>query len=208
VITAQKLKELLAGHVPPATVDYCFQLWCQRSFDLKLRKKRRSKAGDFSCHPNQYARITLNHDLPPHEFLITYVHEVAHWHVHRQSGQRIEPHGTAWKNSFRQLLLPVMSDSIFPPAVLQALTDHMQNPMASIYSDSLLTKQLRSLDPKAKQVTLLSDLPEGSVFDFHGRWFRKGKIKRTRVLCMEIKSKRQYLVPADAPVGSAQLSLL
>lgn len=84
----------------------------------------------------------------------------------------------------------------------------MVNPKASTYSDSGLTKLLRSIDPRVKSVTLLSDLPEGSLFDFQGRWFKKGKLKRTRVLCLEIKSKRQYLVPADAPIGSAQLTLL
>ena len=91
---------------------------------------------------------------------------------------------------------------------MSCLKDHMVNPKASTYSDSILTKLLRGLDPRAAKTTLLSDLPEGSVFDLHGRWFKKGKLKRTRVLCQEIKSKRQYLVPADAPVGSAQLSLL
>jgi SprT protein len=202
-----KIRHILSTHLPAQAVDYCFQLWRENPFELKLRKKRLSKAGDFTCR-HQRARITLNHDLPAHDFLITYVHEVAHWKVHQQHGFKAEPHGPEWKHCFRLLLNPLMIKEIFPGVILQTLHRHMENPMASTYSDSALTKLLRQLDPRAKNVTLLSDLPEGSVFDFQGRWFKKGKQKRTRVLCRELKSKRQYLVPADAPVGSAQLALL
>jgi len=197
----------LRTHVPAQAVEYCLQLWRQNPFDFHVRKKRISKAGDFTCHHGRTPRITVNHDLSVHEFLITYMHEVAHLHVHQQHGFRAEPHGVEWKMSFRQLLAPLLTVETFPEPVLSGLKDHMVNPKASTYSDSTLTQLLRSIDPRVKSVTLLSELPEGSIFDFQGRWFKKGKMKRTRVLCREIKSKRQFLVPADAPIGSAQLTL-
>ena len=184
------------------------QLWQQKPFDFRLRKRRISKAGDFTCRHGSVPRITINHDLSSCEFLITYVHEVAHLHVHQVHGFKAEAHGEAWKKSFQFLLNPLLHEQIFPEPVLSGLKEHMINPKASTYSDSVLTKLLRGLDPRAAKVTLLSDLPEGSVFDLHGRWFKKGKLKRTRVLCQEMKSKKQYLVPADAPVGNAQLSFL
>ena len=83
----------------------------------------------------------------------------------------------------------------------------MANPMASSFSDSILTAELRKYDQRQAKVTLLSQLAEGTIFGLHGRWFKKGKLKRTRVLCREINSRRNYLVPADAPVEHAQLSL-
>jgi SprT protein len=82
------------------------------------------------------------------------------------------------------------------------------NPKASSFSDPDLTALFRAYDEKQTRATLVSHLPVGSIFSFHGRWFKKGITKRTRVLCIELKSKRQYLVPADAEVGSAQLALL
>jgi hypothetical protein len=208
VLSESKVREVLSQHVPAPAIEYCFQLWHQNPFDFRLRKKRISKAGDFTCQHGHAPRITVNHDLSVHEFLITYVHEVAHLHVHKQYGFRAEAHGGEWKRSFQQLLAPLLTADIFPEPVLAGLKDHMVSPKASTYSDSELTKLLRSIDPRIKYVTLLSDLPEGSVFDFQGRWFKKGKLKRTRVLCLEMKSKRQYLVPADAPIGNAQLTLL
>ncbi len=128
--------------------------------------------------------------------------------VEEGSGWGVESHGKEWKNAFRQLLAPVLTEEIFPGKLLGLLTRHMQDPMASSFSDSQLTAALRQYDERQKSVTLLSEIPEGSIFGLHGRWFKKGHLRRTRVLCHELKSRRNYLVPADAPVESAQLSLL
>ncbi|MDZ7648501.1 MAG: hypothetical protein U5K54_15655 [Cytophagales bacterium] len=139
--------------------------------------------------------------------MITYIHEVAHLHVHQKHGFRAEAHGIEWKKTFQELLAPMISQEIFPADILLMLQKHMVNPKASTYSDTALTKLLRKHDPRATKTTLLSDIPEGSVFDLNGRWFKKGKLQRTRVLCLEVKSKRQFLVPSDVPVGHAQLAL-
>lgn len=187
---------------------YCLRLWEENPFHFQLSKRRISKSGDFTCRHGHTPRISINRDLHPLEFLITYVHEVAHLRVHQVHAFRAEAHGQEWKRTFQELLRPMMLPSIFPTELLTELERHMANPMASTYSDSALTQVLRKQDPRAANITLLSDLPEGSVFDLNGRWFKKGKLQRTRVLCLEVKSRRKFLVPADVPVGHAQLSLL
>jgi hypothetical protein len=105
-------------------------------------------------------------------------------------------------------MVPVMDPVIFPLPLLKGLKKHMSNPKASSFSDSELTALFRAYDDKPNKAVLVSQLPEGSIFSFHGRWFKKGITKRTRVLCQELKTKRQYLVPTDAEVGSAQLALI
>jgi hypothetical protein len=40
-----------------------------------------------------------------------------------------------------------------------------------------------------------------------GRHFKKGELKRTRFVCNELKSKRKYLVPAEALVDEVQLNM-
>lgn len=206
-MTSLALRNLLEQHIPASAVNYCVELWDQKPFLFKLSKKRTSKSGDFTCIQGRNPRITINKDLHPFEFLITYVHEVAHHHVHKNYGFRAEAHGTEWKRTFQELLAPLLTENVFPKDLLGCLSQHMSNPKASTYSDSDLTKLLRSKDPRTAMATLLSELPEGSVFDLNGRWFKKGKLQRTRVLCLEVKSKRQFLVPADVPVGHAQLSI-
>ncbi len=205
---AEKLITSLQKHIPSPAVAYCLQLWQDKHFKFKLRKSRQSKVGDFSCKHGQTPQITVNDDLHPYLFLITYVHEVAHLHVHEQYGHRAEAHGEEWKNKFRELLQPVMTADIFPDKILRGLKRHMVNPKASTFSDTEMTELLRDADPKWSRATLLSEIPEGSLFGLHGKWFRKGALQRTRVLCLELKSKRKFLVPADMPVDNAQLSLL
>jgi hypothetical protein len=140
--------------------------------------------------------------------LIVYIHEVAHLYVHLKHGNRAEPHGDEWKNAFKLLMEPMLKSTVFPDAILQELTRHMANPKASSFADVDLTKVLRSFDKHADQYTALSDIPEGSIFLFQGRYFKKGKLKRTRVLCSEVKTKRNYLVPSEVLVTDVQLSML
>lgn len=199
---------LLSNHVPEPSYPYCFHLWERFQFQFKLRKSRVTKVGDFTCYPGKTPRITVNQDLDPYLFLITYIHEVAHLEVHINFGNRIESHGKEWKQSFQQLIEPVLNESVFPKPLLEGLKKHLRNPKASTFSDSRFTQLLRTYDDRQKDVVLLSELAEGSVFGYHGKWFKKGKLRRTRVVCKELKTRLTYLVPADVPITMAQLSLL
>jgi SprT protein len=194
-VKEELIRETLQQHLPARAVDYCFQLWQAKPFRLKITKSRQTKIGDFTCRDGAaHPRITLNHDLNPYTFLITYIHEVAHLHVFLEFGHRVEPHGEHWKLAFQKLLNPLRS--------------HMQNPKASSFADTVLTKALRTFDANSHADIVLSDLPEGSMFQLNGRYFKKGKLRRTRILCKEVQSRRQYLVPAEALVSDVQLSLL
>jgi hypothetical protein len=202
------LSLILSEHVPHAAHQYCLQLWKQFPFEFKLRKKRMTKVGDFTYTPGKVARITVNKDVDRYLFLITYIHEVAHLAVHLQHGNKVASHGIEWKLSFKQLMEPMLTEEVFPRQLLEGLRKHLNNPKASTFSDSKFTHLLRSFDERQQHVVLLSHLPEGSVFGFQGRWFKKGKLRRTRVECKEIKTRQNYLVPVDVPITVAQLSLL
>jgi len=207
-MTRQGIEEILIKHAPAMAVPYCLALWDNHPFKFKLRKSRQSKVGDFICRNGQTPEITVNHDLHPFLFLITYVHEVAHLEVHRQYPRNADPHGSEWKDAFIRLLKPLMNTETFPSKLLRQLSIHMENPKASTFSDSNLTQVLRTFDPKWSSATLLSEIPEGSLFGLRGKWFKKGSLQRTRYVCVEVKTRRKFLVPADFPVENAQLSLL
>jgi SprT protein len=208
-MTSEKVLTLLHQHLPEKSVAYCYQLWNERPFALKITRSRQTKVGDFTSRSDaMHPRITLNHDLNPYTFLITYIHEVAHLHVFLQYRNRVDPHGNEWKVAFQKLLQPVLTLDIFPEEILSVLIRHVQNPKASSFADSELTRALRNFDKGNNMNIVLSDLPEGSTFHLNGRYFTKGKLRRTRILCKETKSKRHYLVPADALVNNVQLSLL
>lgn len=205
----EKIYSILQEHVPAPSLQYCYGLWRDTPFQLKITRTRQTKVGDFTSKKSiAHPRITLNHELNPFLFLITYVHEVAHLRVHLQYGNRVDPHGDEWKIRFRILMQPLLNPEVFPEDVFMELERHMSNPKASSFADTALTKILRRYDKDAAQYATLSDIPEGSIFRFQGRFFKKGKIRRTRVLCHEVKTKRHYLVPADVLVSGVQLSLL
>lgn len=204
----EKIYSILQDHVPGAALQYCLRLWSETPFQLKITRTRQTKVGDFTTRKSSQPRITLNHELNTFLFLITYVHEVAHLRVHLEHGTRVDPHGDEWRNKFAELMQPTLNELVFETDVLVALKRHLVNPKASSFADTDLTKVLRRYDKNAAQYATLSDIPEGSIFRFQGRFFRKGKIKRTRVLCHEVKTRRHYLVPADVLVSGVQLSLL
>lgn len=199
--TADALLPVLEKHVPPGAVAYCLELWQQDPFHFVLRRTRVTKLGDFSCRPGRPPRITVNADIHPFLFLLTFIHEVAHLRVHRRRGWHAAPHGQEWKESFRDLCAPLFSINLLPASLAEALRDHLRNPSASSQTDLRLSHALRELDQSKSPGLVLADLPEGSKFHIRGRWFQKGKHKRTRVLCREVASRRHYLIPANAPIG-------
>ena len=208
-MNANKVLEILRTHLPPASVEYCFTLWKSSPFELKISKSRQTKVGDFtSKRSKSHPRITLNNDLNPYLFLTTYIHEVAHLHVYLRFGNRVDPHGEEWKQAFTDLLIPLLWEHIYPEEILHELRRHMINPKASSFADTKLTEAFRVFDKNKSHAAVLSQLPEGSIFLLQGKYFKKGKLRRTRILCKELKSKRDYLVPADALVNDVQLSLL
>jgi SprT protein len=205
----EKVLQTLQQHVPDTALQYCLALWKSAPFDLKITRSRQSKVGDFTSSKSiTKPRITLNKDLNPYLFLVTYIHEVAHLYVFLKHGHRVDPHGDEWKNAFKQLMEPMLHRHIFPDVIYLELTRHMENPKASSFADADLTRVLRSFDKDADQYLALSDIPEGSIFRFQKRYFKKGKLKRTRILCMEVKSKRNYLIPAEVLVTDVQFSML
>ena len=207
-MNANQVFAILQTHVPASSLEYCFTLWETSPFELKITRSRQTKVGDFtSRHTRRHPRITLNNDLNPYLFLVTYVHEVAHLHVYLQFGNRVDPHGDKWRTTFTDLMLPILWENVFPEEILHLLRRHMIHPKASSFADTELTQAFRKFDKQSNQV-VLSEVPEGSIFRLQGKYFKKGKIRRTRVLCRELQSKRDYLVPADALVTDVQLSLL
>ncbi|MCH6236654.1 SprT-like domain-containing protein [Cognataquiflexum rubidum] len=189
-------------HVPLPAAEYCWNLWKELPFNFYITRTRQTKLGDFRYRRDQKIQtITINHDLNPYQFLITYVHEVAHFRAFEKYGLNIKPHGPEWKIAFRNLMTPLLSDQVFPKDVLIPLKRHFINPKASSGSDLFLSKAVKKYDgQKTDGVALLVDLIPGEIFELKGRAFKKEAIRRTRVLCQEVDTGRKYLISAHAEV--------
>jgi SprT protein len=191
---------ILEKYVPQNSIHHCYDLWVSNPFFLKITRIRNTKLGDYRFDPkNKNHTITINHNLNPYNFLITYVHEVAHLVAHIRFGKKIKPHGEEWKACFRELINPLLSDLVFPEDVLLPLKTHMKNPPASSCSDKNLYMALRTYD-EDKHLMMLSEILPGERFVFHRRVFEKETLRRTKVLCCEINTGKKYLIPQLAMV--------
>lgn len=193
-------------HVPQAAIAYCEELHRLYKFQFFLSRPRRTRLGDFTVRPGFVPRITVNVNLNPYNFLITYLHEVAHCVVHVnykvRLRKRVAPHGPEWKREFEKLLTPVLNESHFPADILSALIRYSQNPKASTGSDQILFNAIRKYDDHATNASRIAlvQLHEGSDFVFQDRIFVRGSLRRTRVLCTDKASQRLYTIPAHALV--------
>ncbi|MDW3191595.1 MAG: SprT-like domain-containing protein [Cytophagales bacterium] len=193
-------KQVFQRFVPSPAVDYCDQLYNQLNFEFKIKKSRKTKMGDFRLdHRTGHQTITINNDLNPYSFLITYLHEVAHLLTFEQYGRKVAPHGQEWKNMFKKTLQPVLNEQNFPPDILQALTQHFASPKATSCSDPALYQILRKYDEDKGEI-LLKEVPIGGLFEFNGKTYQKLEVRRTRAICQELKSKRKYLIALIAGV--------
>lgn len=200
----EQLSNIFESHIPTAAAIYCLELWQKIPFSFKVQKPRSSKLGDFRYRKDRKIQtITINSDLNPYQFLLTYIHEVAHLHTFEKFGSSLSPHGIEWKKEFQNLMWPLLNNSVFPNDILIPLRNHMRSPAASSSRDLFLMKEMSKYDFRSDSVSdqvFLSDLLPGKEFLLSGRKFKKGETKRTRVLCEEVDSGRKFLVSRLAKV--------
>jgi hypothetical protein len=198
--------QILRRYFPAAAIPMVVEAYTQSRFQLKFKKPRNSKLGDFRVPRGDkgVCCITLNGDLNPYQMLVTFVHELAHYTVYvNYPKRRLEPHGEEWKQTFAQLLLPYLKLEIFPSDILQALHHHLQHIKASSTADHNLAKVMKRYDtnPAGEKPLTLEDLPEGTIFQLkNGMTFKKGTKRRTRYQCECLDNGKTYSVSGLAEI--------
>lgn len=193
--------EQLLSLIPQTAVTPVQSLLSQSKVTIKITKKRLTKHGDYRKMADGSSIITLNVTSNPFRFLITLLHELAHFRVAEKYPYRVKPHGEEWKNTYRQILLPFLNPKIFPNPICNLLAHHMKNPKASTDRDFNLVMALRKYDAKTEKLALC-ELKDGQVFYIDsGRTFVKVKKRRIRLECKEVSSGKLYLFSPHAEVS-------
>ena len=199
-MTIEKYADIIRKYIPTNSLEMVVNLLYNEPIELKISKERQSKHGDYRPPFNGSGhKISVNGTLNPYGFLITLIHEYAHYKVQCQYGNKVLPHGKEWKKQFKTLMNPFLTLAIFPEDILTPLIKHMESPAASSSRDMELQKAIKhyNLIP----TTLLDDLENGAVFILNKkRVFQKGEKLRKRYKCIDLQSKRTYLISGLAEV--------
>ncbi len=197
----QKYLNVFERFLPQEAAKYCHDLWSNMGFEFKITKSRKSKYGDFRYDPGKKkSTISVNHDLNPYAFLVTYLHEVAHFMTHQEHGNKVQPHGKEWKQNFKKVAIPMLKPEILPDPILRSFSGYLKNPAATSCSDPHLTRVLSQYNDGSKNEIMLFDIPIGSYFQFRNKVYQSLEKKRTRLVCLEIKTGRKYLINGVAQV--------
>jgi len=167
---------------------------------VKVNKERKTKHGDYRQLPNGKHQITVNSNLNAYRFLITLIHEIAHFEAFKTYGNFIKPHGKEWKVTFQHLMLPFLRPEIFPIELLPLLANHFKNPKASSDTDTQLAIALKQFD-EPNDKTYVFEVHLNQRFKlYNNRIFIRGKKRRKRFECIEEKTGKLYLFNPNAEV--------
>ena len=192
--------------IPKASHELIKKLIDSENLTIKVVKTRKTKHGDFRSQKNRKFQITLNQIDNKYRFLITLVHELAHFKVFQSFGNSVNPHGTEWKKTYKFLMLPFLNNLIFPEDVLRHLALHMINPPATTDSDLNLVIALQKHDLVDDKKMFLFEIPEKSIFIHNSsKLFVKLYKRRKRYICKELSSGKKYLF---SPVARIKLNKL
>lgn len=194
------MQDDLKYYLPEKALPMVLKLLDHDTLQVKIKKERKTRHGDYRSLPNGQHQITINSNLNAYQFLITLVHEIAHFEAFKTYGKFIKPHGLEWKYTFQHLMLPFLNPEVFPNTLLPLLARHIRNPKASSDTDVPLAFALKQFDQTSNK-TFIFQVPLGSTFKFrNGKVFRMIKKRVKRFECLEVKTSRLYLFNPNAEV--------
>ncbi|MBW7867447.1 MAG: sprT domain-containing protein [Brumimicrobium sp.] len=197
----ERISKSLKRYVPEEFIPYITDLMFSQSLSFTVSKPRSTKLGDYSMpHKDKPHRITVNGNLNPYAFMITTIHEFAHLNTHVKHGSRVKAHGDEWKAEFRSLLIPIINMGTLPKDIEIAIIKSINNPKASSCTDLHLSRALKKYDLRQESMVLLEEVGNNSYFRLKDRVFQRGNLRRSRYLCKEIKTGKQFLVSRMAEV--------
>ncbi len=200
------MQNTLQQYIPEQSLESVLQLLDHDHLVVKIKNERKTRHGDYRRLPNDKHQITINSNLNKYRFLVTLIHEVAHFETYRKYGRTIKPHGVEWKRTFQHLILPFLNPGVFPEGLLPLLANHFKNPKASSDTDVNLSLALKQFD-EPNDKTYIFEVPFGDTFKlYNGKVFKMGNRRVKRYECVEVKTGKTYLFNPNAEVKIINLN--
>lgn len=200
------MQNMLNQYIPEQSLQMVLQLLDHDHLVVKIKNERKTRHGDYKRLPNNRHQITVNSNLNTYRFLVTLIHEIAHFETYKKYGRTIKPHGIEWKRTFQHLMLPFLNPDVFPESLLPLLANHFKNPKASSDTDQQLSLALKQFD-ETNGLNYIFEIPLGHTFKlYNGKVFKMGNKRVKRYECVEVKTGRTYLFNANAEVEIMNLN--
>ena len=194
------MQNTLQEYIPQQAIAMVLNLLKHDHLTVKIKNERKTRHGDYMRLPNGKHQITVNSNLNHYRFLISLIHEIAHFEAYTTYGRFIKPHGLEWKRTFQHLMLPFLNPEVFPNELLPLLAKHFKNPKASSDTDVALAYALKQFDDTTNK-TYVFELPLGGTFKlYNGKVFKKMHKRVKRYECIEIKTGKLYLFNPNVEV--------
>lgn len=192
----KKSMDALHHFLPANTFDDVINYLNKYGIKLKITKERKTILGNYRpAFKNLPHTITVNGNLHPFHFFVTFIHELAHLICYEKYSNKVNPHGKEWKSIFSEMLIYFIKKEIFPADIKNTLLQYTQEMKATTCSDPALYKVLSKYD-KNEHTFYVDELQIGDIFSTkEGIRYEVLEKRRTRYACKNIENKKIYLFP-------------
>jgi hypothetical protein len=159
---------------------------------FRISRPRKSKIGDYKYNYLKKSHsISVNINLSEIQFLVTFIHELAHKKCFDLFVGKVFSHGEEWKNIFVELLIEARNELILSPEWDDVLMSNVKRPKATF----------TRYDEINENCVLVLNLAVESKFELrNGRRFQLVKKIRTRYLCTDLNNGQLYSVSGRTPI--------
>ncbi len=160
---------------------------------FRISPPRKTKLGDYRYNPYRKTHaISVNIDLSEIQFLITFIHELAHKKCYDLYKGKVSSHGKEWKSLFAGLLVECKKEVELTPDWLEQINEVIINPKATSSDFEI---------EKGEDDFFVHELADETRFKLHsGRSFELIQKRRTRYLCKDLRNGKLYAVSGKALV--------
>lgn len=181
--------ETLKKYLPENTLPVLKNWFGPYFIHIKITRERNSKLGDYRKLRDNSHEITINSTLEPQLFFFVLTHELAHMLSFEKFGHRIAPHGSEWKQTFRNML--VESLSIYNQDLQKIILEFARSPKANFMASPDLVRYFRLKDNSGGHVFVEELEPHNEFIYNKQRYILIEKLKKN-YLCRNLDNGKTY----------------
>ena len=181
---------ILTQYLPENTLPHLKKWFGGHSIHIHITKGRESKLGDYRKRPDGSHMITVNSTLEPQLFFFVLTHELAHLIAFERYGFRISPHGTEWKNTFREMLLESLS--IYENDLKPIIFKFSKSPKANFMASPDLVRYFH-ISNSEDETDFLENFIIGENFKYKNQPYLINEKSKKNYICTNLNTGKKYI---------------